>query len=134
MGNVESFGVFVADINNLKITNDKYGHEIGNKLIIKVARVICDVFKRSPVYRIGGDEFAVLLRGADLENFEQLVNEMDLKINDSTIEVDEGTIEVSVARGMAIYDPDHDVCFEDIFERADKKMYENKRKKQSDAK
>ncbi len=134
MGNIESFGVFVADINNLKITNDKYGHEIGNKLIIKVARVICDVFKRSPVYRIGGDEFAVLLRGADLENCEQLINEMDLKISDSTIEIGDDIIDVSVARGVAIYDPEHDVCFEDIFERADKKMYEHKRKKQSGGK
>lgn len=127
IGEIEPFGIFVADINNLKETNDKFGHEVGNKLIIKVAKVICDVFKRSPVYRIGGDEIAVLLRGADLENYEELLKELDAKFEESFIEVGNEKISVSVARGVATYNAEHDNCFEDVFEHADKKMYEHKR-------
>ena len=131
IGEIEDFGLFIADINCLKETNDKYGHEIGNKLIIKASRIICDVFKHSPVYRIGGDEFTVLLRGTDLENFDALLCEMNSKFDESFIEVGDEKISVSVAYGMSLYDSKHDVCFDDVFERADKKMYENKRNKKN---
>ena len=61
------FGVIVLDINYLKETNDKYGHDVGNKLIVSVAHIISNVFRRSPVFRIGGDEFLVILQNRDLE-------------------------------------------------------------------
>ena len=44
------FGIVVFDLNQLKQTNDNYGHDIGDKLIATAAKVISDVFKRSPVF------------------------------------------------------------------------------------
>ena len=122
-----SFGVLVADINMLKMTNDKYGHEIGNRLIVTVAKIICDVFKHSPVYRLGGDEFAVIMENEDLENCEKLVELMDEKCAEKFISVPDGKLPISVARGFEIYDPDVDEYFESVFSKADKKMYENKK-------
>ena len=49
------------DLNNLKETNDIYGHDLGNKLLATTAKAISVVFKRRPVFRIGGDEFLVII-------------------------------------------------------------------------
>ena len=122
-----SFGVLVADINMLKMANDQYGHEIGNRLIMTVAKIICNVFKHSPVFRLGGDEFAVIMEGEDLENCEKLVEQLDEKCAEKAISVPNGEIQISVARGFEIYDPEIDEHFESVFSKADKKMYENKK-------
>ena len=52
----------LSNVDKCVYTNDKYGHEAGNKLIITAARIISTVFKRSPVFRVGGDEFVVVLQ------------------------------------------------------------------------
>ena len=119
-----NFGVVVFDVNNLKITNDMYGHDIGDKLIVSAAKVIADTFKRSPVFRIGGDEFLAVLRHRDLEECEKLFVQFDFKCANTFIK----EIPISVARGFARFDSDKDMSFNDVFKRADNAMYENKRK------
>ena len=126
IGYYEPFAMLSADINLLKATNDKYGHEVGNKLIIKSAKIICDVFKHSPVFRMGGDEFAVLLKGEDLDNLDELLSELDAKCRESTLIVDGDEIPISIAHAAEAFDPAIDVCVDDVYSRADKKMYENK--------
>ena len=125
--NIE-FGVVVLDLNNLKQANDKYGHTIGNKLIISAAKLISDVFKRSPVFRIGGDEFLVVLQNGDLENCEKLFAQLDFNCANTYVEEDDVKIPVSIARGFVRFDPSKDTHFEDVFKRADDAMYENKSK------
>lgn len=126
LGECEPFAILAADVNDLKKTNDKYGHEIGNKLLVKSAKAICDVFKRSPVYRIGGDEFIVILRGEDYENHTALLCELDEKLSKTFITIGEDCFNVSIARAIATFKNDADVSFEDVFNRADKRMYEHK--------
>ena len=55
----------MADINNLKYVNDTYGHELGDEYIKGCCRIICNIFEESQVYRIGGDEFVVILKDSD---------------------------------------------------------------------
>lgn len=126
IGYYEPFAMLSADINFLKKTNDKYGHEIGNKLIIKAAKIICNVFKHSPVFRMGGDEFAVLLKGEDFENLDELLLELDALSRESSLIVDGAEIPISIACAAEKFNPSFDVCVEDVYDRADKKMYENK--------
>lgn len=121
------FGIVVFDLNQLKQTNDNYGHDIGDKLIATAAKVISDVFKRSPVFRIGGDEFLAILRHRDLEDCEKLFVQLDLECAKARIEEKE-EIPISIARGFAVFDLDKDLSFNDVFKRADHAMYENKRK------
>ena len=121
------FGIVVFDLNQLKQTNDNYGHDIGDKLIATAAKVISDVFKRSPVFRIGGDEFLAILRHRDLEDCEKLFVQLDLECAKARIEEKE-EIPISIARGFAVFDLDKDLSFNDVFKRADYAMYENKRK------
>jgi diguanylate cyclase (GGDEF)-like protein len=122
-----NFGVVVFDLNQLKETNDTYGHDAGDKLIATAAKVISDIFKRSPVFRIGGDEFLAILKHRDLENYEKLFVQLDLECAKISIE-EKGEIPVSIARGFALFESDKDFCFNDVFKRADNAMYENKRK------
>ena len=49
------------------------GHDFGDILIIESCKLICKVFKRSPVYRIGGDEFVAILENGDYEHYNELL-------------------------------------------------------------
>lgn len=122
-----NFGVVVFDLNLLKETNDTYGHDVGDKLIVTAAKVISDIFKRSPVFRVGGDEFLAVLKHRDLEDCEKLFAQLDLVCAETYVE-ERGEIPISIARGFAMFDSDKDFCFNDVFKRADNAMYENKRK------
>ncbi len=121
------FGVIVLDINHLKETNDRYGHDVGNKLIVSAAHIISSIFKRSPVFRIGGDEFAVILQNRDLDEMEELFMKFDEECRNKSIETEKENIPVSIAKGFARYDSEKDSNFIDVFNRADDAMYENKR-------
>jgi diguanylate cyclase (GGDEF)-like protein len=113
-------------LNQLKKTNDTYGHDVGDKLIVTAAKVISDIFKRSPVFRIGGDEFLAVLRHRDLEACEKLFMQLDLECAKTFID-EKDEISISIARGFARFDPERDLYFNDVFKRADDAMYEHKR-------
>lgn len=125
-GNMD-FGVIVLDVNGLKETNDRHGHDVGNELIVAAARIIAGVFKRSPVFRIGGDEFVVILQNEDLKDCEELMVKFASECADTVVKADETSIAVSIAKGFAKYDAARDLKFADVFGRADAAMYDNKR-------
>ena len=122
------FAIVVCDVNGLKQTNDNFGHELGDVLIQNAARTICEIYKHSPVYRIGGDEFVVIVQNEDYADrdflLSRLKNKIELKVNRSQIE--NGL--VSIAYGMAVYDRNKDLSFQEIFKRADHAMYDCKKK------
>ncbi|MBR0414921.1 MAG: GGDEF domain-containing protein [Clostridia bacterium] len=128
LGEAQSeYGLVMIDLNDLKHINDSYGHEKGNAVIKKLCEIVCRIFKHSPVFRIGGDEFVVVLRNDDYNNREALIEEFESEIKatqaDETLEPRE---RISAAIGCAVYDPATDNSVEDVFNRADKAMYENK--------
>lgn len=120
------FAVLVADINDLKKVNDKYGHDVGNELIIHTARMICNTFRNSPVFRIGGDEFVVILENQDLNHYRALIEEMDREFEKDYLSVQDEKISISIARGVATYNPNIDCVFGDVFTNADHAMYMHK--------
>ena len=126
LGQAPKFGVVVVDINCLKKVNDAYGHEIGNRLIIETSKVICTAFKHSPVYRIGGDEFAVILKDRDFENSERIITELTEEYPKKPSTVADGAVTVLFAIGIDRYRPGIDTGFDDVFRRADANMYKTK--------
>lgn len=126
-GGVSDFAVVILDLNYLKETNDKYGHDLGNKLIVAAAQIISDAFKRSPVFRIGGDEFLAVLQDRDLAESATLIKAMQERCSTEYVDVGEEKIPISIACGVARYDPEKDNSFMDVFNRADDAMYQNKR-------
>ena len=122
-GTLSDIAVAVFDLNGLKRINDTMGHEMGNQYIIDASRVICNHFKHSPVYRVGGDEFVAILEGEDFENRTEIVSAFD-KLMDENLKNDK----LVVSLGMADYIPEKDQSFRPIFERADIQMYNRKNK------
>ena len=109
----------VLDVNDLKTVNDSLGHDAGDQYLRDACKVICDTFKHSPVFRIGGDEFAVIARNRDLACIEELLG----KVDDHN-EQARRTGGVIIACGMSRYQNDKTVA--PVFERADENMYKNK--------
>ncbi|MBR1796441.1 MAG: diguanylate cyclase [Clostridiales bacterium] len=115
------FAVVVCDVNGLKAINDKLGHIEGDKYIKKASTLICNIWTHSPVFRIGGDEFAVILQGTDYDNRDALIEQIK-----QTVLHNKKNGEVIVAVGMTDYMPGVDMTINEVFERADNLMYENK--------
>ena len=126
-----AFGVAVFDINNLKKINDTYGHILGSELIATTAKIISETFKRSPVFRIGGDEFCVILQNKDLADKNTLFASFDSQCETTCIEKENLKIPVSIAKGFSKFNCKTDSQFLDVFERADSEMYKNKRNMKS---
>ena len=125
-GTQKPFAIGVFDCDNLKTVNDKYGHERGDEYLMAACKVICRVFRHSPVYRIGGDEFVVILQNEDYQNREALLKQFDeeaARVNSTAANRWE---EVHISAGIAVYDPQNDSAVTDVVRRADKIMYENK--------
>ena len=118
------FGLVICDINNLKIINDTKGHKAGDDYIRTACRMICMLFSHSPVFRIGGDEFVIFLRGTDYEERDYLLD----KLYSQVIENMKSPELPVLAFGMSIFDPEKDTRFSEVFERADKIMYEEKQR------
>lgn len=126
-GGDTEFGIVMIDLNFLKFTNDTYGHENGNIALITLSDLICEVFEHSPVFRIGGDEFSVILTNSDYKN----IKELEAKFNARVEQIHNDTSllpwqRISAALGYALYDKEIDTSAKDVFNRADKNMYERK--------
>ena len=119
------FALAVCDINYLKELNDHCGHEAGDDLIRRCCHYICTTFKHSPVFRIGGDEFVVILERSDLEQKDELIRQFRKGMNHQEPGIPNQP-PVSVALGLSSYQPETDTCCADVFRRADAAMYENK--------
>ncbi len=120
-GSIDEFGVIVFDLNGLKTVNDTLGHEEGDRYIKEGSAIICGTFCHSPVFRIGGDEFVVILEGTDYLKRDILIAEFE-----ELIEENQRSGKVVVSSGMDEFDLSCDTSFSSVFERADKKMYERK--------
>ena len=120
------FAVCIFDCNNLKQVNDRNGHDKGDIYLKKSAAIICEVFDHSPVFRIGGDEFAALLTDRDYREREALLRLFDEKCAETRRRESDEWERVNLARGLAEYDPAEDASVDDVVRRADKYMYEDK--------
>ena len=94
--------------------------------IKKASELICRVFKHSPVFRIGGDEFAVVLQNEDYQNRKELTELFDKNADEIRALAENKWEQVSVSLGMAEYNSQSDTSIDDVIHRADKTMYENK--------
>lgn len=110
------FGVVYMDLNGLKEINDKNGHGEGDSAIKEIAETIRKVFGKYDCYRIGGDEFAVICRGADEETFDRLVAEFGEKNAES---------KHKIAMGYRYSQQKGDI--NEVVKAADENMYRDKK-------
>ena len=122
-GKCKPFAVLICDLNDLKKINDTFGHKAGDRYIQSACKLICRIFAHSPVFRIGGDEFAVLLRDHDYISRSELFTELRREVRENCDLPDAPVI----ASGIADYDPLLHSKVSEVFELADSRMYENKK-------
>lgn len=120
------FAVVVFDVNNLKYMNDNFGHKAGDMLIKNACNLITKNFIYSPVFRIGGDEFVTILTDKDYKNRIELLTKLRTEMDYPFKAADKSFDNLSLASGMAEYNPDSDDLFHSVFERADAEMYKAK--------
>jgi diguanylate cyclase (GGDEF)-like protein len=126
-GTLDSYGLAMIDLNFLKVINDTYGHEKGDISIQTISDIVCEVFDHSPVFRVGGDEFVVILIKNDLVIIDSLVAKFKEKMSEcEKNEALEPWKRVSAAIGYAVYEKGVDTTADDVFERADANMYADK--------
>ena len=112
--------MIVFDVNGLKNVNDTLGHQAGDRYIQGASRIICDIFKHSPVFRVGGDEFVVIAQGFDdYTHLDERRAEVE-RYNAKAIQ----SHGIVIACGMARLAGD--ASMDAVFQRADHAMYENK--------
>ncbi len=118
---LQKLAVLVCDVNGLKIVNDTLGHAAGDQLIKDACAMICNYFTHGTPFRIGGDEFAVLLTGKGYDTMPEVLEEINKKIEAN---IKEKSVVISI--GSAVLEPG-DQTLRDVFERADQRMYERKK-------
>ena len=119
------YSVIIYDINGLKYINDNYGHETGDQTIIAISNILKDTFDEETIYRIGGDEFVVLLTDNDKDITLQIFNSVIDKIEKFN-ETQQLPLPISVSKGVAFFDAKIDTGYKDVFNRADECMYNDK--------
>ena len=124
-GELKELAVVVCDINGLKHVNDTLGHAAGDKLIKDGSDLLCEHFKNGSVFRIGGDEFVVLLVGKGYETREESMRDLNRQV-----EANISTDEVVISIGCSTLEPG-DEQLHDAFTRADQLMYERKKELKS---
>ena len=122
------FALVECDVNDLKVINDTFGHDMGDEYLKNCSKVFCDIFKHSPVFRIGGDEFVIILFGEQYEKRAELFEKLKSSVNRKP---DAPKESISFAAGMADYSSKIDECVKDVLKRADTFMYIDKGKLKS---
>ncbi len=118
------FSIIVADTNGLKLTNDAYGHEMGDKLLITAAEILKKSCRKEDIIcRVGGDEFVILLPNIDEKKTEEIIE----RIKEELQKVKLGSVIVSLAIGYSTKNKKEENILE-IYKEADNKMYKDKLK------
>ncbi|WP_026525490.1 sensor domain-containing diguanylate cyclase [Butyrivibrio sp. MB2005] len=117
------FAITIFDVNDLKKVNDTLGHKAGDEYICSACKIICDIFKHSPVFRIGGDEFVAISDNDDYEHIDELIDIFEERNFNSQQSGD-----IVIACGMEKFDKGNDENVVSVFNRADDKMYAQKKK------
>jgi GGDEF domain-containing protein len=90
---------------------------------------MCVIYKHSPIFRIGGDEFVAVLRGGDYENRNLLLSKIKSSFRESSDDMSRKPWErYSAAAGMAEHLPGDDETAQDVLKRADIEMYNDKKR------
>lgn len=128
--NPHDVAVIDFDLNNLKYTNDTYGHSVGDAYIKSCATIIYEIFNGiGKCYRVGGDEFVTLVENSSSIDMTHYLAMLESSVDASNRESKHKHLKMQIAYGCATYTPDIDKNLEDTYNRADKIMYNNKKDK-----
>lgn len=121
-GSDKRMSLFICDIDKFKRVNDTYGHNAGDDVLAFTAHLVescCG--ENDMVYRWGGEEFVMVMRGAELDEAVRKAEEIRVKLEGSDIDADGTTIRCTLSFGCALFDPSKTI--EENVSSADEKLY-----------
>ena len=120
-----NFAVAIFDINGLKNANDDFGHECGDIMIRSASEILKVFFPQESLFRIGGDEFVVLIENTTAETMSLIFEHINPQIEAKVIVRNNVTVPLAISKGFSIFTPE-DKTVKAVFQRADHLMYEDK--------
>lgn len=130
MSNHYKFTLCFTDLNRLKLVNDNFGHQFGDKYISTTAKIIKKLInvENSLLFRYGGDEFLFLLQNTSCIKAEKIMIDINYELSKLS-NTDEYPYALSISYGLVEWDGIYDI--ETLIAEADSLMYENKLKNKS---
>lgn len=121
-------GFVMIDINNFKHVNTRFGHLVGDQVLVEVAQVLKQTFRASDiVMRYGGDEFLVMLNDTDEPQAALALDRLQKAVDKWNAAGRVPDYEMALSWGVAVYTKG--ATFNDVLDAADRRMYENKQNK-----
>jgi diguanylate cyclase (GGDEF)-like protein len=118
--------LMMVDIDHFKSVNDRFGHEVGDRVLQLLGDILKTMFRKSDVScRFGGEEFLVLLPGLEMDQALNRAEALREKIEQSSREADFLYAQVTISIGISNY-PLHGDNIRDLFRTADKALYQAK--------
>jgi diguanylate cyclase (GGDEF)-like protein len=119
--------LIMMDVDNFKQVNDTYGHYYGDEILITVAEILKQSCKNTPAFlaRFGGDEFCIVYPAKNMNDVEKIITKILSSVIRWNTEHSE-PIDIGLSVGYSLWQPDADDTLEDLYRRADDKMYEAK--------
>ncbi|MHC1791179.1 diguanylate cyclase [Solidesulfovibrio sp.] len=120
--------VAMFDIDHFKTVNDNWGHEAGDRVLVRLCRTALDCFRASDLFgRVGGEEFAVVMPETDCSEALQAVERFRHRIAAMSIAYGSQRIGITISCGVAEFAPEKDTSLAAILRRADEALYQAKR-------
>src|SRR5690606_30474618 len=106
-------GIAVLDLDNFKRVNDTYGHQVGDELLRKIgARLVSAVRAQDLTFRLGGDEFLILISNADEKSAQRIADRVRRAITDEAVPTRSGALATSASLGVTLRAPGEKVTVE----------------------
>jgi len=122
----QHYSILMVDIEHLKVVNDTYGHEAGNRAIKMVGDALSRLTRSSDIVaHYGGDEFVIYLAGADTDVADEVAQRIRNVIFSTTLEVDAKIVRLKVNVGVGSFSGDG-ATLQDVMTKADRAMYKDK--------
>lgn len=125
----ERFIICFADIDDFKKINDTFGHNYGDKLLMKIGNIFRkNIRKDDTVFRIGGDEFVIVFPNTTLDEAKSICLRVCVSV-DELKKQDNSNYKIGVSYGFSEYNFSNKISANELIRRADEGMYVNKRGK-----
>jgi diguanylate cyclase len=122
----QPLALLVFDVDDFKQVNDTFGHKSGDRALVLIARALGENRRETDlVARLGGEEFVVLLPGAEEADALRIAEQMRAAVAGCGLHAHQQPVRITVSGGLAVFRGDEDP--EAVFERADAALYQAKR-------
>ena len=123
-----ALAIAMMDIDKFKLINDIYGHSEGDNALKLFASVVRDAIRQNDLFgRYGGDEFVIIFPNSTAEMAQKVIDRVSNALKTAVLKVDNAEIEISLSVGLcALTD---EIAPEEMINKADQIMYENKKHK-----